>query len=911
MTTPVGGDVFVGRAAELAVLRRELEHARAGRPRTVLVSGPAGAGKTALVDRLAGAAPGVRTLWVGGEPAETRVPYAIADQLFRLAGAPEPDLLATGPALAGTGHVEVGLRLLDRLSEPAQEAPLLLVLDDAPWMDAPSLRAVLFAQRRLVADDVLVVLTARTDGLHELPGGFVRQAARAGAEIALQPLAATDLQELASGLGVGLPLPAAERLAAHTEGSPLHARALLAEVPAAAWRGVEPLPAPRSYAEIVSARLASVSVPASELAAAVAVLGHAAPVPEAAELAEVTAPLDALDELVAAALVRSDGRAAAFVHPLTAAAVYERVPPARRARLHLRAAAAAERRGDVDTALEHRQRAAAGADDELADALAARAAEQEARGAWMSAAANVASAAELTADGDRRTARLLAATDLYTIAGDVHHARAAADALEPGTTGLLHDAVLGQLLTYELRPDAAHALLDRAWHACDPEAQPQLAARIARSTVLYHLVRLQAAAALMWADRALDSSAPDDPGRAFARWSRGIALTALGEGARAEAELTEALDGAPDGAALALRIGRGWVRLARDDFAGARADLTATASAAREARSLEIGALALAHLARAEYASGRWDAALLAANRAQALLADVDAVPAVPFVRWAAALVPSARGDTETLDALLAGFADTPPVLENLVAGTALARAHAHASRGAHGEVLTALEPLVRMEHRDVVDAPGFLPWQHLHAGALVALGRADEAGAFLAPHEDRAREHGPPSAVARFQRVRGRIAAAHGEAGAAVAAYEAAIAGSGAAGIPFERAMAELALGELLRRQGSRRAAAARLEAALATFTDLGARPSAERARRELAACGLTPVKRRGADRDRLTPQEQAVRRLVATGMTNREVAAELLVSTKTVEVHLTRVFRKLGVASRAELVGLGVPAG
>ena len=289
------------------------------------------------------------------------------------------------------------------------------------------------------------------------------------------------------------------------------------------------LPAPRSYGDIVGARLAAAPPAARELAGAVAVLGRGAALSEAAALAGIAAPLDAVDALIATELVRSDGRSIAFVHPLAAVAVYERVPPARRARLHLAAAADAEGRGDVDAALLHRRRAATGPDEELADALATRSAEQEARGLWLTAAGTAATAARLTADDDRRATRLLAATDLFAIAGDVRRARVTADALPPDAGGLLHDAVLGQLLTYELRPAEAQTLLDRAWQRCDAEADPEMAGRIARATVQYHLVRLRARAALPWADRVLRFSPEAHPGRAFGHWFRALALTALGE----------------------------------------------------------------------------------------------------------------------------------------------------------------------------------------------------------------------------------------------------------------------------------------------------------------------------------------------------------------------------------------------
>ena len=361
----------------------------------------------------------------------------------------------------------------------------------------------------------------------------------------------------------------------------------------------------------------------------------------------------------------------------------------------------------------------------------------------MTAAATAATAAGLSADDERRAARLLTATDLT-------RSPATSGAPAPPRTrcrrrGLMRDAVLGQLLTYELRPAEAQAVLDRAWERCDAEADPALAARIARATVHHHLVRLRAQAALPWADRVLRYT-PDDPGRAFGHWSRALALTALGEGARAETELSDALAGAPQGAALPLRVGRGWIRLARDDFAGARDDLAAAASAAWEARSLELACLALAHLARAEYATGRWDDALVAAGRAQALVAEVETVPALPFVWWSAALVPSARGDEPAVDAQLAALERRPLVFENLVAGAALARAHAYAVRGEHERVVAALEPLLAIDPRDVVDEPGFLPWQALYAGALVALG----AWTPLARSSPRTRRAPVPAASAR-----------------------------------------------------------------------------------------------------------------------------------------------------------------
>ncbi len=123
---------------------------------------------------------------------------------------------------------------------------------------------------------------------------------------------------------------------------------------------------------------------------------------------------------------------------------------------------------------------------------------------------------------------------------------------------------------------------------------------------------------------------------------------------------------------------------------------------------------------------------------------------------------------------------------------------------------------------------------------------------------------------------------------------------------MPYERALIEFAHGQFLRRNGRRRAASEQLTRARETFAALEARPALERCERELVACGLKPTRRGSDEQPDLTPQEQAVARLVATGRTNREVAAELLLSVKTVEVHLTRIYAKLGVSSRSQLAAL-----
>jgi DNA-binding CsgD family transcriptional regulator len=156
---------------------------------------------------------------------------------------------------------------------------------------------------------------------------------------------------------------------------------------------------------------------------------------------------------------------------------------------------------------------------------------------------------------------------------------------------------------------------------------------------------------------------------------------------------------------------------------------------------------------------------------------------------------------------------------------------------------------------------------------------------------------------VARLARVRGRLEAARGRLPGAEAAFGRAAGALAGVGAPFQWALLDLVHGQVLRRAGQRRAAAERLSAARERLAGLRARPYVERCEQELAACGLAPAKRGVFDPSRLTAQELAVARLVAVGMSNRQVASELFISIKTVQFHLTHIYAKLGVSSRAEL--------
>ncbi|HET9609558.1 MAG TPA: AAA family ATPase [Acidimicrobiales bacterium] len=405
-----------------------------------------------------------------------------------------------------------------------------------------------------------------------------------------------------------------------------------------------------------------------------------------------------------------------------------------------------------------------------------------------------------------------------------------------------------------------------------------------------------------WARRALVAGNPS--GVSATLLCHGFAID--GRFADADAEMTAILAaGPPPTLALDARLGRGVVRVWANDLEGAETDLTAVDAGIAAAGSLLARVDVRSFRAEVAFRAGRWQEALGLAQSTASVVDDAGDPMLVALPHAVAAFVlsglgrlPEAQRHADTAAANAAATGLVPARIWSAHAALRLA-----ASRGDHAEVVRLGDGIVA-EGFDTIPE-GVHHWRATYVEALVALDLVDRAAAASAELTDVACQHGDVSVTGDAARAAGVVAAAQGRRAAAGRAFADGLALDPGATRPFERARLEMAAGAHLRRAGNRRRAAELLATASARFHALGATPWAARCAQETAACGLTPRRRVSAhDQARaLTARERLVARLVAGGRTNREVAAELVISAKTVEHHLGRVYAKLGVRSRTEL--------
>jgi DNA-binding CsgD family transcriptional regulator len=891
---------FVGRGAELAALRAEFSAAASGRPRLVLVEGDAGIGKSSLLVRFCAEVIGAHVLRGTGEESEQLLGYGVANQL-----------LGGDPRDGGLEPMSVGTELLG-LIDRAQDGGgvVVIVLDDLHWADERSARALLFAFRRLVADRVLILVTVRTNEMANVDGGWLRFVSgdpRASV-VHLGGLEAHDVRALAELMNLdALPRVVASRIMQHTGGSPLYCRALLEELGHSGVRHLDGvMPVPRAFAASVLSKVSGLSDPAQRLVAAVAVLGERCALRHAVSLGRLDDPMAALDEAVRVGLLDEEGVGAgahvAFVHPLTRAAVYRDLSPSRRRRLHTDAAALLP----GEQSLGHRVTAAVGTDDALARDLEVATTGALAAGQWAQASAWLERAAELCSSARQRDRLRLDALDVLVTSGDVGRALLLRERIGPIAESALSGAVLGELDMLAGHGGRLEARLTALWAQHSPARDAVAASRAAMTLATFLEFSGRVDDALVWLGRATASGVAKGPVEMICRsraahcdsWLRGR------PGLEGFSHLAEHPAEVPEEFTDALLI-RGQAKMCCDELPSAITDLRTVSARQRKGIRTRFPSHTLAFLAYAEYRLGHWDDAVVHGELAVSLSHDADRTWDYPFVHAYAAFVPAARGDWETAsmhvaEAMSAAEAVGAPVA--IVSAATACAALANARHDSAG-VLRATEEIRQTGRSTTLSRPVIWDWQQLEVEALIALGRLDDARRALA-ELDRAAD-GCDLAAGRLSAacLHGRLAEATGDSLGAEVAFVQAWQHASKSPVKHQVGWLGVTDGGRLRRLGRRTEALDRLLAARKLLSGLGARPLLQACDEELQASGVRTSEKEIEYTDWLTRSELAVGRLVASGRSNRDVAAELFISVKTVEFHLRNMYQKLGTRSRVVL--------
>ena len=867
--------MLIGRESECARIDRLLEEARGGRSGALVIRGDAGIGKSTLLEYAVARAGDARVVRALGVETESEFAYSGLHELVRplLDRLPElppvqADALRGALALAeaqSAGRLYIGAATLSLLAAARDDGPLLCVIDDAHWLDEASAGALVFAARRLEAEGVVMLFAARgeafrTRGIPELElGGLDAEAAAAlldDADVRVSPEVAAEL-------------------VAATGGNPLALLDLPRRLSGEQLQGAEPLPHPVPVDESLEMVFAAQARSLSEEARRALVLAATADTRAMRVITRTGGTTTAaFDECEDAGLLQIEGGIVTFMHPLVRSAVYQQATAAERRAAHQ---ALADGFGDDGQYAERRAWHSAAAsvepDEIVAGRLEAVATSASDRRGHVAAAAMFERAARLTpADGPRARRLYLAAHSAWLAGQGDRALRLLEDAASAGADGLLRADVSHLQGRIELRRDADAGVIDRL--VAEAERVEPLDATRAGAMLATAAEASADGTRLELARRAASLTAGRDDA-ADLRASLVLASVLLEAGEAAEAHERLAHARSTLAANRELRHDPELILAAVETLAGVGPggdalfrELLDEVTAAARAHAVVVLPRALLQTAWLDFEAGRWTDASLNFFEAGRLADEIGQSRS-----RAAAVAGNALIDA------LRGRATTEPVDARGAAARILGLAALGA--GESGEAIAQLEAAA------ADPAPGILlrglPAAHLDlAEAYLRAGRRDDASAVASELR------GADAAWARALLDGG-------------AAFADAIEQFGER--PFLLARVRLNFGEHLRREGSRLEARDDLRAALAVFEQLDAEPWSERARRELRASGETARRRQVSTVDELTPQELQIARMVAAGASQKEVAAALYLSPKTIEYHLGKVYRKLGITSGRQL--------
>lgn len=897
--------------------------AAASRPRGLVIEGEAGIGKTTLWLTLLDRARelGFRVLTARIGQAESVMAFAALADLLRdvadghFAALPALQRLALDRVLlrAGSDGPPTDQRVVAAafgavLHDLATEAPVLIAIDDVQWLDASSRAAIESAARRLHGAFGVLVTERCAPGAGSTVGWLRLEEPDRVRRVGVPPMDTGQLHALISErLGRTLARPAVLRIAAISGGNPFFAIELARAVADGPAAGEAALPA--TLADVVRRRIETLDDSTRSVLLSVACVGQAdVQLLARAHDATTEAVTERLEQARATGIITLGGNQVRFAHPLLANGVYTEAGPTARRAAH-RAMAAVE--SEPERRARHLALASASGDDELFAALDQAADAARARGAPAAAAELVDLAIGLGADSPLHRMK---SAENHFLAGDTAKAGAVlgrVGAIEPPVLRALASTLLATVRMYENRHQEAIALLRSALDdgagnipvlvqvllrlsfALNSHGELDDARRHVRDAVkLAEELGIPGiiSAALAWSvyvrfqcDQGLDEVAL---GRAMdlydntldvpiifrAPFVHALAMSWTGQLEQAHRELTE------------LRK----VCLER----GAESDLMTVA-----------GFLAINHLWRGRIPEAEAEASE-AVERAEQL--GGDDVLIIPLTIRGTLAAYTGRVDQARADAGWVLTAVQNRQTSHIADWPGMTLCFLEESLGNHRAALEALD-VSFLDSGRTPTTEMMYAW-HLPdvIEAMVGVGRLDDADVLAAALERNGAERARAWMKAVGARCRAVLEAARGDVVAAERTAHRAMAEHDLLPMPFERARTQLLLGQLQRRLRQKSSAARNLTEALQTFEHLGTPLWARRAHAELSRAAVAP----SDGLSRLTPSEQRVAEMAAAGATNKDIAAAMFISARTVEHNLTRIYRKLGIGSRAELRGRIDPA-
>jgi DNA-binding CsgD family transcriptional regulator len=904
--------VLIGRERECERIEELLDRARMGRSGSLVLRGEPGIGKTALLDYAAARAGDMTVVRTLGVESEFELEFSglldvCRPLLYRLGELPEQQAetlqgaLGIGQALV-VERFAIGAATLGLLAAAAEARPLLVLVDDTQWLDPASTDALLFATRRLHADRAAVLFAARDgdDRSFEAPGIETLTLAGLGRE---------DASRLVQSQ-TDVPAQVAERLYEATRGNPLALVELPQLLTAAQLAGDEPLDEPLPPGTSVERAFARQAEALPEdarralLVAAVSTSNAADLIVDA--LTRLDLDAGALEQGEDAGLLTTTDGRIEFRHPLVRSAVYHAAAASERRAAH-RALADAFGDADPEANAWHLGAAALGPDEEVAAALE-RAAEQARRRSGFAATATALErSARLTADPSLRCRRLAAAAEAAWEAGRAGAAaKLVAESLEGTSDSELRARSLRLVGAIEYFTGDAEAASEALLEALALlEGTDRVGAVSAAADAVMALVRSRGPDRALEAARTARALAPEDHSDVDfeATATLGYALCFTGRYSEAELYLRRAVELMATTTQVpspfqAVRLAATLAWLGR--YEEGHAYMRRVVGRARAAGAIGSLPYLLGGTAWQALHAGRWNEAEADAAEAHELAEQVGqpatAIQALGVLAWVHAL----RGD----DARCATYGEETRRrafeagyrLYGLLVSACFGILHLGAGR--IEAAIEELEVIAGYAEERQLRIPGVAPQLEL-AETYVRAGRGEDAERLLEAFEG-SELVADAYLMAVSKRLRGLLADE--------TQFDSCFADALALHLeipsPFALARTQLCYGERLRRAGRRRDARAQLRVALETFELLGAATWAERARSELRSSGEKLRRRDDEQAEQLTPQELQIALHVAEGKTNKEVGAALFLSHKTVEFHLSRIYRKLDISSRAELI-------